>query len=253
MTIQERAEFVVIDNMSQSLEYLQSELDDIGVLGLDLVSVKEQLIQIVRDKYADKSVDAAEGLLREFGVGETKTPMPLARSFACFALRNWLNDLVETVKTLEEAEDDKLSDWVKRTFGKSAKLDFNSLRVVEGNDNEELIKLMSTIYQVLNYDNDRLQRVVSQIKSDADGLAAFVRDLGSARLADDRVAQVLSDLLDVEDPKVIDQVVNSAELKTNPEHKAIYFMGELLKKRLERELKDEEWQTLGEDEDEEAA
>lgn len=248
MTLQDRANAAVVGKLDQALAHLQSELDDIGVSAIDLSSAGDQLVQIIRNKFAGHADDSAEGTLHEFGAEEEKIPMPLIRSFACYALRSWLNDLEKMVKQLEEAEDAKLDHWVKRTFGKGAKVDFWSLRVMEGKEKDEIAKWMSTIYQVLHYESGRIEKIVAGIGPDANGLAAFVRDLGKARLADARVAQVLTNLLEVEDHKVIDEVVDSPELKIHAEYKAIRFMGDLLKKRLAVGLKDEDWRFLGDDE-----
>lgn len=254
MTLQDRANEILIANLDKALVHLQAELDDIGVSGIDLGAAGEQLARILRAKFSEQVEEENDGVLQEFGAGEEKTPMPLVRSFTCYALRRWLNNLETIVKKIEDAEDAKLVHWAKSTFGEKVKVDLGLLRVVEGNETDDVVRWLSTIYQILHYDTDRIKGIVAGIDADASGHAAFVRDLGSARLADARVAQILADLLEVEDPKVIDQVVDNPELKSNANASAIRFMGDLLKKRLALGLKDEEWQFLGDDDaDEEGA
>ena len=249
MTIQERAEVAVVSKIDSALSYLQEELEDGGVTNLNLPGMAAVFAQEVREFYKDKVQDDSPVDLM-FGLQDQSQPNALARSIMCAHIRRWLDDVLKAIRKIEEREDDKILSWVEKNTGKKCQIDLKALVAVESDPNEQVVGFLSAAFQVMNYEPEHLQQIISCAPAATDGVIAFIRDLAAARFSDPRVESVLNDLLDVKSPDVIDDVMEHQEIMEHKEFKAIHCLGQMLKKAIEADIKDEDWKTMHDDDDE---
>lgn len=243
MKLLDRANVAVISKLDKCLDDLQSQINDVGIVGIDLALLKADIEARLREKYSVDTEPSEDNHIILFGTDEDHSPMPLARSLTCQCLRKWLADLSELIASVEKAEDEKIKLWVTRKIGKGNNIDLQELSVVKIDEKFSVIKVLGIIHQVLSYETERLKTIVGKMSDNVDGMAAFVRDLALARMSDSRVEQVLFQLMDVTETKVIDEVLESSLLKSNEHYQVIAFMGQTLKQRIELGIDDEAWKT----------
>ena len=247
MTLQERAEIAVLSKIESSLNYIQEELADMGLTNLDLSGMANTFSQEFHEFYEDKEEDDKPVELR-FGVDDQTQPNALARSIMCNYIRGWLSELFMAVGTIEEGENEKLEGWAIKNSGKECEIDFKSLVAIKKDLTGKIVKFLNAAYLIMNCEAEHFEEVISQT-SDAE-LVVFMRDLVTVRLSDSRIESVLLDLLEVSSPDIIDEVLGHQEIKEHKEFQAIEFLGKLLKKAIENEIKDEDWKTMHDDLDE---
>ncbi len=242
MKIQDRAEAAIVNNIDKSLAILQEELAEVGFNALHPQELKAYLVKKIHAHYEqDDSEDSTEPLI-EFGSGAEYSPQSLATSIVCHHFKKWLKDAIDFIETIENVQDAKLKKWVHNQLGRNGSIDFTRLVVVKSEQHGAILSALRLIHQVLSYERSRLQSIVVKIDENAEGEKALIRDLGQARLSDEKMERVLCELVKLQDAKIIDQVVSAQEVATSKYHPAIAFMASVLKKRLELGVNDEDWQ-----------
>lgn len=240
MTMIERANMAFISKLEHALAHIQKELQDAGFVGLDLSSLKSVFEEQALRKYSKEMPEPENPVILEFGTDESSSPTPLARSLCCCFIRRWCDDLTRAVAAIEQSEDEKLGHWVRRKTGQETRVDFDRLTVHEVSNKASLVQLLKVLHRVMQWDTARLQQFVEGNVKNSTGVEAFIRDLAHVRLVDPQFAFVMKDMFFVTDPRVYDEVLNS--LKEHENFKVLLFLCEILKKRIELNIGDEEWQ-----------
>lgn len=233
-----RFERVVFSKMDSSLQRVQEDMEEMGISLLDIPAMKAPVEQYLKNYYSDIDSKSAKvsgnNTLMVLGTDEVSCPVPLARSIVIYGLKKVIKDIYETLETLEETEDEKITRWAKKITGQEeVRIDFENL-LVKNSSNDQMLQTLQTTWEVLNEKAEKLDEIVNSISHNAESHKAFIRDLGAARLADKKIDDLLHDLWEADDATVIDEVLKSisSDEIVKPHEKPINFFAEMLKKKL---------------------
>ncbi len=233
----QRKDAAIFSQIDKSLNRLTAEFEDLNCTGLDFSVLKPQIRQQLEQFFVEPDADDNEEVTIEFGSSPDTCPL----AFANTLVFKFAADVIEQVKgvidDLAKREIGKVDRWMKMNYGETYRLDFSHLRAIDVAD-EEIQEFIDSAQQVLDEDREKLAALIARIPDNDGGLKGFIRDLGAARLNVEGMDQMLRSLLEVEDPDIIDQVINAPEVKNGDHASAVVFLGKQLKRKLSKSRSD---------------
>ena len=241
-----RFEKAVLSKIDISLKRVAEDLEEMNASIIDISALKGHVEAVLDNIYSD--IDSGpekkngKAILMVLGKDDNTCPPSLARSVALYGLKKVIRDIYQTLEILEEGEDKKLLNWAKKVTGKNdVMVDYGNL-VVKKSLDKTLSRGLTFSWEVLNKEHGKVRQIVDAIKDTDDGLKAFARDLGEARLADNKIDELLHDLWNAESAEIVDEVLRSVleHEVVKPHARPIDFFGNILKKKLALPVEEQE-------------
>jgi len=232
-----RFDRAVFSKLDTSLERISEELEEMDEAIIDVTALKVNVEAVLNDMYTDINEADEKGskkALMVLGMDKNTCPAPLARSVAIYGLQEVLKELYKSLEVLEDSEDKKLDKWARKMTGiDNVRVDIDKL-IVRKSWDETIYRGLKLSKLVLDEDKKKLRRFIDNIGSTNDGDKAFIRDLGAARLADEKIDRLLQDLWNVKNTETLDEVLEAVmeQEVMKPFINPVEFYAEILRKKL---------------------
>ncbi len=232
MTIHERFERAVLQQIPDALLGIQASLHELG-LPVELRS--EAMVEAIRTHFnrlaeLEEPDDADEPALLEFGSSPDTCPLALARSLVAGLLKTVLYGALTQI---EDEADRRLRWWVKNTMSLGVEefdIRWNELRLVPSEPLADLVLRLRRAFQIIQRDREDLEAYLRERegKTPDDDLEVFLRDLAHACLASEAIHSALRSIWHADSAGTVKEVMEALIEEADPHRRPLVYVKDLL-------------------------
>jgi hypothetical protein len=232
-----RFESSVLPGVPAAMDFLKSELLEQGVVVPERSEVLPGSAVVLRSYFTKQQGDAAaeeSAALLVVGADARPAPAALVRYLLLtLDVRPLVSYARKALACIEEGEGKKLDLWVHQTTGDDElELDIDAL-VVTVKVPRQLFGLLKIAQEVMDADEDKLQRLHAKMGPDLEGELAFARDLVHMRAQNAESEGLAQFIWAVEDLDELKFVKNNPAVQASPNRRPILALVELVTSKLD--------------------